>query len=81
MQVRWLIMCHTWFGKVGHIKNALNDREAVLVGKDGREIDADAGFALIKFITEEADKLMEVRKQGAWYPTGGDDEEEYQPRI
>lgn len=53
-RVRWLVVCSTRFQRVGHLKNALNENLAVLIGKDGQEIEENCGAGLIELIDEEA---------------------------
>lgn len=43
----------TRFSKVGHLKNALNEMAAVLVGRDGQEIEENCGRELCLLIDEE----------------------------
>ncbi|USW52746.1 Putative YTH domain containing protein [Septoria linicola] len=65
--LRWLAKTPIHFKLVGHIKNTLNyDEEkgephAVLVGKDGQEIDADAGMGVV-WVLDDAE--MESRSGG-----------------
>ncbi|KAH8811990.1 YT521-B-like domain-containing protein [Xylogone sp. PMI_703] len=54
-KVRWLVIHTTRFNLVGHLKNSLNDNLAVLVGKDGQEIEEKCGDELIRIIDEEAE--------------------------
>jgi hypothetical protein len=56
--VRWLTVASTRFSKVGHLKNKLNGGLAVLVGKDGQEIEERCGADLIKLIDDEADHVL-----------------------
>ncbi|PVH89900.1 YTH-domain-containing protein [Cadophora sp. DSE1049] len=57
-RVRWLVICSTRFHRIGHLKNALNDNLAVLIGKDGQEIEENCGAGLIELIDEEADLAL-----------------------
>ncbi|KAF2460655.1 YT521-B-like domain-containing protein [Lineolata rhizophorae] len=51
--IRWITICETRFHKVGHLKNSLNDGQAVLVGRDGQEIDPPCGRSLCELIDAE----------------------------
>ncbi|KAG9243688.1 YT521-B-like domain-containing protein [Calycina marina] len=51
--VRWLVVCSTRFQRIGHLKNALNENQAVLIGKDGQEIEENCGVGLLELIDEE----------------------------
>jgi UDP-N-acetylmuramoylalanine-D-glutamate ligase len=57
-KVRWLVICTTRFQKVGHLKNALNENQAVLIGKDGQEIEEACGRALVEIIDEEVEAAL-----------------------
>ncbi len=57
-KVKWLVICATRFHRVGHLKNALNENQAVLIGKDGQEIEENCGANLIELINEEADQVL-----------------------
>ncbi|XMA15643.1 hypothetical protein WAI453_008434 [Rhynchosporium graminicola] len=59
-RVRWLVVCATRFQRIGHLKNALNDGLAVLIGKDGQEIDEACGESLCEAIDEEADMALSL---------------------
>jgi hypothetical protein len=54
-QVRWITVAPTRFGRVGHLKNKLNENQAVLVAKDGQEVEEACGEQLTKIIDEEAE--------------------------
>jgi hypothetical protein len=56
--IRWITVAETHFGKVGHLKNSLNEGQAVLVGRDGQEIDEHCGMGLCGLIDEERDLYM-----------------------
>jgi len=53
-KVKWLVICSTRFHRIGHLKNAYNENQAVLIGKDGQEIEENCGAGLIELIDEEA---------------------------
>lgn len=47
---------------MGHLKNAYNENQAVLIGKDGQEIEENCGAGLIELIDEEADQILGRRR-------------------
>src|SRR5689334_2629938 len=47
-RLEWLSKTEVEFFHVGHIKNAYNEGNAVLVGKDGQEVEEGAGRQLVK---------------------------------
>ncbi|RDI81607.1 hypothetical protein Vi05172_g8491 [Venturia inaequalis] len=51
--IRWITNAETRFNRVGHLKNSLNEGQAVLVGRDGQEIEEGCGAALCEAIDEE----------------------------
>lgn len=55
-RIRWITIADTNFSRVGHIKNSLNEGQAVLVGRDGQEIEESAGLGLCECIDEEAER-------------------------
>jgi YTH domain-containing protein 1 len=57
-RVRWLVICATRFHRIGHLKNALNDNQAVLIGKDGQEIEENCGRGLVELIDEECEQAL-----------------------
>jgi len=57
-KVRWLVICSTRFHRIGHLKNSLNENQAVLIGKDGQEIEENCGAGLIELINEEVDQTL-----------------------
>lgn len=52
-KVEWLNKTETHFRKVGHLTNSLNEGMAVLVGKDGQEIETECGHELLRLLDEE----------------------------
>ncbi|EKD19905.1 uncharacterized protein L3040_002413 [Drepanopeziza brunnea f. sp. 'multigermtubi'] len=60
-KVRWLVVCPTFFHRVGHLKNSLNEGMAVFIGKDGQEIEENCGSKLVDLIDEEFDAAT-----GSW---------------
>ncbi len=55
--IRWITIANTRFSRVGHLKNALNENLAVLVGRDGQEIEQNCGAALCELIDEESRRV------------------------
>ncbi|KAI9806098.1 MAG: hypothetical protein M1833_004505 [Piccolia ochrophora] len=55
-RIRWVTIAETKFHRVGHLKNPYNDDLAVLVARDGQEIEPRVGAALCDLIDEEADR-------------------------
>ncbi|KAL9594924.1 MAG: hypothetical protein Q9219_006755 [cf. Caloplaca sp. 3 TL-2023] len=53
-RIKWITVAETRFQLVGHLKNALNEGQAVLVGRDGQEIEGECGRALCELIDETA---------------------------
>lgn len=65
-KVRWLVVCATRFHKVGHLKNSLNEGQAVLIGKDGQEIEEECGRSLVELIDEEVEEGLRGEWEEAW---------------
>jgi len=66
-KVKWLVICATRFHLIGHLTNALNENQAVLIGKDGQEIEENCGASLIELIDEEATQALKAWQSGdAW---------------
>ena len=55
-RIKWITVAETRFNRVGHIKNSYNENAAVLVARDGQEIEPKAGAALCDLIDEEAER-------------------------
>ncbi len=51
--IKWITIADTRFNRVGHLKNTLNEGQAVLVGRDGQEIEGECGRHLCEMIDEE----------------------------
>ncbi|KAI9829445.1 MAG: hypothetical protein M1826_005627 [Phylliscum demangeonii] len=51
--IRWLTVAETRFYTVGHLKNAYNEHQAVLIGRDGQEVEAECGARLCELIDLE----------------------------
>ncbi|KAK4147590.1 YT521-B-like domain-containing protein [Dichotomopilus funicola] len=63
-RVSWLSKTAVHFFRIGHIKNAYNDFAPVLVGKDGQEIEGEAGAELVR----EMEKFAEAWQSGGPFP-------------
>jgi hypothetical protein len=46
-RVEWLSKVEVEFYRIGHIKNPYNENRAVLVGKDGQEVEENCGRELL----------------------------------
>lgn len=55
-RVEWLSTIPVQFSWVHHLKNSCNDGLAVLVGKDGQEIDPSCGRELLRIMRAEYEK-------------------------
>ncbi|KAL8936088.1 MAG: hypothetical protein Q9216_005112 [Gyalolechia sp. 2 TL-2023] len=53
-RIEWIAVAETRFHAVGHLKNAYNEGQAVLIGRDGQEIEEVCGRALCELIDETA---------------------------
>ncbi|KAL8899616.1 MAG: hypothetical protein Q9207_006103 [Kuettlingeria erythrocarpa] len=62
-RIQWITIAPTPFHSVGHLKNALNDGQAVLIGRDGQEIEPECGRALCELI-DEARREQEIHGHG-----------------
>jgi hypothetical protein len=56
-RIRWITIAETRFSRVGHLKNSLNDDQAVLIARDGQEVEEKCGASLCALIDEEAERL------------------------
>jgi hypothetical protein len=54
--IRWMTIAETRFSRVGHLKNSLNEGQAVLVGRDGQEIEEECGRMLCELIDEVGER-------------------------
>ncbi|MCJ1231207.1 hypothetical protein MMC12_007884 [Toensbergia leucococca] len=63
-RLKWITIAETRFSKVGHLKNRLNDGQAVLVGRDGQEIEEVCGRGLCEIIDEEG--RLNAAVEGDW---------------
>lgn len=73
-RVQWLSKTRVDFFRIGHLKNALNEGQAVLVGKDGQEIDGECGAALLREMEAYAESVRPDRREsrdGGPYGGGG----------
>lgn len=68
-RVRWLVICNVRFGKIGHLRNGLNENLPVLIGKDGQEVEEGCGRELCDCLDGEVEEVLgggeEVAK-GEW---------------
>lgn len=53
-RIEWITVAETRFHAVGHLKNAYNEGLAVLIGRDGQEIEEVCGRRLCELIDETA---------------------------
>lgn len=53
-RIEWITVAETRFHAVGHLKNTYNEGQAVLIGRDGQEIEEGCGRALCELIDEAA---------------------------
>ena len=60
-RVRWLSKIEVEFWRIGHLKNSLNEGMAVLVGKDGQEIEENCGANLLREMFDIARDKYERR--------------------
>ncbi|KAF2089390.1 hypothetical protein K490DRAFT_37441 [Saccharata proteae CBS 121410] len=51
-EIRWIAISDTPFRRVGHLKNCLNEGLAVPVGRDGQEIEEEAGRQVCEIVDE-----------------------------
>ncbi|ESZ99365.1 hypothetical protein SBOR_0235 [Sclerotinia borealis F-4128] len=69
-KVRWLAINSTRFHRIGHLKNSRNENLAVLIGKDGQEIEEGCGSDLLTCMDEELEVALEgerlVDKEDFW---------------
>ncbi|KAH6640617.1 YT521-B-like domain-containing protein [Chaetomium tenue] len=59
--VQWLSKMSVHFFRIGHLKNAYNEYQPVLVGKDGQEIDGECGPRLLKEMEDIAAAMISGR--------------------
>ncbi|KAK6610735.1 hypothetical protein H4I96_02333 [Botrytis cinerea] len=57
-RVRWLVVCNVRFGKIGHLRNGLNDNLPVLIGKDGQEVEEGCGRGLCECLDGEVEEVL-----------------------
>ncbi|KAL8693263.1 MAG: hypothetical protein Q9218_001864 [Villophora microphyllina] len=53
-RIEWISVAETRFNRVGHLKNAFNEGQAVLIGRDGQEIEGVCGRELCALIDDAA---------------------------
>lgn len=68
--IQWFSKTEVFFGHVGHITNSYNEDKSVIVGRDGQEIEPEAGEALIGHLDEAAQAADAAsaggEKTGSW---------------
>lgn len=64
--IQWITIAETRFNRVGHLKNSLNEGQAVLVGRDGQEIEPECGRLLCELIDEEGKPSGWGGKEEQW---------------
>jgi hypothetical protein len=60
-RIQWLSKVEVEFYRIGHIKNPYNEGNAVLVGKDGQEVEEECGRKLLKEMFAIAEAKYEGR--------------------
>ena len=55
--IRWIVIAETRFSRVGHLRNALNENQPVLIARDGQEVEEQCGAALCELIDEEKERM------------------------
>ena len=70
--IDWISTNETRFNRCGFLKNSMNEGQAVLVGRDGQEIEASCGRGLCKLIDSMAFG-NEAEEGGGMVETIGDD--------
>lgn len=63
-RIEWLSKTEVEFFRIGHIKNPFNEDNAVLVGKDGQEVEEEAGHRLLKEMFAIAEDKYKSRHRG-----------------
>lgn len=66
-RVDWLSRTEVEFRRIGHLKNAYNENSAVLVGKDGQEIEDECGRDLFH------EMMVVAMERRGLTPSDGDD--------
>lgn len=60
-RLEWLSTTEVEFYRIGHLKNPLNENQAVLVGKDGQEVEEQCGRQLLMEMESLAQKRYDTR--------------------
>ncbi|KAL1880587.1 hypothetical protein VTK73DRAFT_5392 [Phialemonium thermophilum] len=58
-RVEWICTTEVEFYHIGHLKNKLNENQAVLVGRDGQEIDEECG----RNLAAEMDSVAKIKRE------------------
>ena len=64
-RIKWLTISETKFRHVSHLKNSYNEGQAVLVGRDGQEIEEECGRRLCALMDGE-DREKGERDERWW---------------
>lgn len=70
-RVQWLSKTSVEFFRIGHLKNAYNEGQTVLVGKDGQEIEEGCGAELLREMEAFAEALWNDRRDTGPSQGGG----------
>lgn len=70
-RVQWLSKTHVEFFRIGHLKNSLNEGAAVLVGKDGQEVEEGCGRELVREMYDFARAVAQGEGAGGGGGGGG----------
>jgi len=67
-RIHWVCTHATHFGKVGHLKNPLNEGLSVIVGRDGQEYEEEVGRGLCEeLMAGVGEGVMRGDAVGDWY--------------
>ena len=61
-RVEWLSTTVVEFYRIGHLKNSLNEGHAVVVAKDGQEIEEECGRQLLENMERVAEMKYDMHK-------------------
>lgn len=64
--IEWLSTTEVDFYKIGHLTNSLNEDQAVLVGKDGQEIEQQCGRLLLREMENVAEMAYERQSRPSY---------------
>ena len=66
---KWLVVCAAEFHRIGHRRDATNNNQVVLIGKDRQEISAGCGAELTELINKvfiQAFDALRYDDERAW---------------